>query len=108
MPKIEVPGKGTFEVASGTKLVLALEDNGVDILHRCGGVAKCTTCRVEVISGYPGVVNELEQTARQAKGVTDEHIRLSCQCFVHDDLVIKPLMTVSESGMEAGPRPAEN
>jgi ferredoxin len=50
MPKITAEtaaGLVAFEAEEGRKLVLALEDNGVDILHRCGGNAKCTTCRVE-------------------------------------------------------------
>lgn len=37
MPKITVEGRGTFEVEADKKLVLALEDSGVDVLHRCGG-----------------------------------------------------------------------
>jgi ferredoxin len=105
MPKIEVVGKGVFEVEEGKKLVLCLEDNGVDILHRCGGNARCTTCRVEILEGDPGPMTEAEITARQNKGVTDETIRLSCQIRVHSDLKVRPLMTVSESGMDAGPRP---
>jgi len=36
MPTIQIEGRGSYEVVEGTKLVLALEDNGVDILHRCG------------------------------------------------------------------------
>jgi ferredoxin len=43
MPKIQVEGKGTFGGEEGKKLVLCLEDNSVDILHRCGGNAKCTS-----------------------------------------------------------------
>jgi len=107
MPKIEVIGKGTFEAEEGTKLVLALEDNGVDILHRCGGNARCTTCRVEVLAGDPGVMGEAEAQLRQMKGITQYNVRISCQIRVHSDLTVKPLMTVSESGMEAGPRPTE-
>ena len=52
MPKVEAEtasGAQTVEAAEGRKLVLALEDGGIDILHRCGGNAKCTTCRVEVL-----------------------------------------------------------
>ena len=41
MPFVTVLGHGTFEVEKGKKLVLALEDNGIHILHRCGGEAKC-------------------------------------------------------------------
>ena len=54
MPRIEAEaadGTKTFEAEQGRKLVLAIEDNGIDILHRCGGNAKCTTCRVEVLAG---------------------------------------------------------
>ena len=51
MPYVTVIGGGTFEVEKGKKLVLALEDNGVGILHRCGGNAICTTCSVEVLAG---------------------------------------------------------
>ena len=46
MPYINVLGHGTFEVEEGKKLMLALKDQGIHILHRCGGQAKCTTCRV--------------------------------------------------------------
>ena len=39
MPKLEVEGKGTFDVPEGKRLVLAIEeDAGVDILHRCGAM----------------------------------------------------------------------
>ena len=32
MPKLTIEGAGTFDVKEGTKLVLAIEDNGVHIL----------------------------------------------------------------------------
>lgn len=51
MPYVTVFDQGTFEVEMGKKLVLALEDNDINILHRCGGKAKCTTCRVEILAG---------------------------------------------------------
>ena len=44
----------SVEVASGKRLVLAIEqDAKVDVLHACGGNARCTTCRVEFIEGEP-------------------------------------------------------
>ena len=51
-------GTLAFEAEDGKKLVLAIEDNGIDILHRCGGNARCTTCRVEVLDGDPGPIEE--------------------------------------------------
>jgi ferredoxin len=43
----------TFEAPDGKRLVLAIEDAGVPILHRCGGKARCTTCRVTFNEGEP-------------------------------------------------------
>ena len=44
MPRLEVEGVGEFDVEEGKRLILAIEqDAGVDILHRCGANAKCTT-----------------------------------------------------------------
>ncbi|MED0981101.1 2Fe-2S iron-sulfur cluster-binding protein [Bacillus paramycoides] len=106
MPKLTVEGTGTFDINEGTKLVLALEDNGVHILHRCGGKARCTTCRVEVIAGdFCDPTND-EKQAITEKGIED-HLRLSCQMRVHKDITVRPILTVENSGLDAGPRPAE-
>ena len=54
MPKLTVEGFSTVDVETGKRLVLAIEqDARVDILHACGGNARCTTCRVEFVSGEP-------------------------------------------------------
>jgi len=50
----------TFEAPDGTKLVLAQEENGVDIPHKCGGYAKCTTCQVQFDVGEPSSKTEAE------------------------------------------------
>ena len=48
----------TVEVESGKRLVLAIEqDAHVDVLHACGGNARCTTCRVEFIDGEPASID---------------------------------------------------
>ncbi|SDP11415.1 2Fe-2S iron-sulfur cluster binding domain-containing protein [Paenibacillus sp. yr247] len=107
MPTIQVVGKEAFQVEEGKKLVLSLMDHGIDILHRCGGNARCTTCRVEIIEGDAGPMNEVETALRETKGITEENIRLSCQIHVHTDLTVKPLMTASETGMDPGPRPVD-
>lgn len=111
MPKITVTGQGTFEVENGKKLVLALEDNGVNILHRCGGRAKCTTCRVEVLAGNYLEITNKEKVAFANKGLEDHFIddclRLSCQIFVNGDITVRPIMTVENTDLAAGPRPAD-
>ncbi|OZB95275.1 2Fe-2S iron-sulfur cluster-binding protein [Paenibacillus sp. XY044] len=107
MPTIQVEGREAILAEEGQKLVLALEDNGVDILHRCGGNARCTTCRVEVLEGDAGPVGEAEAAILSTKGIHEPNIRLSCQIRVHTDLTVKPVMTVSESGMDPGKRPLD-
>lgn len=110
MPRIEAEiatGVVRFDAEKERKLVLALEDNGVDILHRCGGNAKCTTCRVEILAGDPGEMNEAEKNRLAAESDLAENIRLSCQVRVIDDLKIKVIRQASVSGLDAGPRPSE-
>lgn len=100
-------GTVAFEGEEGKKLVLCLEDNGVDILHRCGGNARCTTCRVEVLSGDPGEIGEAEKAILATKTDLNDHTRLSCQVRLMDDLHVKVINQASVKGIDAGPRPAE-
>ena len=100
-------GTVAFEAEEGRKLVLCLEDNGVDILHRCGGNAKCTTCRVEVLTGDPGEIGDAEKAILASKTDLGDHTRLSCQVRLIDDLHVKVIRQASVEGMDAGGRPAE-
>ena len=111
MPKVTAEtatGAREFEAEAGRKLVLAIEDNGVDILHRCGGKAKCTTCRVEVLAGDPGEMGEAERTRLAAETGLAENIRLSCQVRVVDGLRVRVIRQASVDGIDAGPRPSED
>ncbi len=110
MPKIQAEianGLQEFEAPEGKKLVLAIEDAGIDILHRCGGNARCTTCRVEVLAGDPGEMGELERNRLAVEAELAENIRLSCQIHAHDDLKVRVVNQASVRGMDAGPRPLD-
>ncbi|MCT8137978.1 (2Fe-2S)-binding protein [Anaerobacillus sp. CMMVII] len=107
MATINVIDYLSFEGEEGKKLVHVLEDNGVDILHRCGGKAKCTSCRVEVIEGDFGPISEQEQQTLANKGHNGDNIRLSCQVRVSGDATVKAVMTKTNSNLEPGPRPEE-
>jgi ferredoxin len=89
----------------GKKLVLALEDAGIDILHRCGGNARCTTCRVEILEGEPGEMGELERNRLAMESELAPNVRLSCQIRVYDDLKVRVINQASVREMDAGPRP---
>ncbi|MHA2211502.1 MAG: 2Fe-2S iron-sulfur cluster-binding protein [Candidatus Thorarchaeota archaeon] len=50
-----------FTVETGTKLLKALIDNEIDIVHSCGGKAKCTTCRFTARKGIPRKVTQAQK-----------------------------------------------
>jgi ferredoxin len=108
MPRIEAEtasGTQVFEAEAGKKLVLAIEDAGIDILHRCGGNARCTTCRVEILAGEPGEMQELERNRLAMENDLGDNVRLSCQIRVNSDLKVHVINQASVRGMDPGPRP---
>src|SRR6478735_6724324 len=93
-------GTVAFETDEGRKLVLAIEDNGIDILHRCGGNARCTTCRVEVLSDNVGTRTEDEAAILSTKdGITD-NMRLSCQIRLSEDIHVRVVNQASVMGID--------
>lgn len=105
MPKLTVEDVGTFDVAEGKRLVLALSDEaGVDQLHACGGNARCTTCRVEFVSGEPDQMTEAEKSVLSARGLTG--VRLSCQIACDHDMTVRAISRLAGSGRaDPGGRP---
>lgn len=104
MPTVTVENEKSFEVEAGTKLVLALEDNGIDVLHRCGGLARCTTCRVEIVDGDVSPISEAEIEALEEPELI-EKFRLSCQIHVQSDLTVRVAKRAHIEDITPGPRP---
>jgi ferredoxin len=110
MPKLTVESVGEFDVPAGKRLVNALIDEAkIDQLHACGGNARCTTCRVQFISGEPPRMTEAEKAALAAKGlIGTPGLRLSCQITCDHDMQMKATSRFAGSGRkDAGPRPAD-
>jgi len=110
MPRITAEtaaGTDAFDCDAGRRLVLCIEDHGIDILHRCGGNARCTTCRVEILAGDPGPIGEPEAAILGTKSDLGDHTRLSCQIRVIDDLHVKVINQASVAGIDPGTRPEE-
>lgn len=106
MPKVAV-GDKTIEAPEGRRLVLAIESMGVPIGHRCGGNARCTTCRVEFLSGEPPTMTQAEY-----KRLVDRNLfgsaRLSCQIVCDHDMSVRPLVTAETNPAwngDTGPAP---
>jgi ferredoxin len=97
MSKLSVEGYGTFEVPADKRLVLAIEqDAKVDIMHACGGNARCTTCRVEFVSGEPSAMTVAEKQVLTAKGLTG--VRLSCQMLCDHDMTVRAISRLEGTG----------
>src|SRR5258707_9787118 len=107
MATIDAEGIKSFDAEQGKKLVLAIEDAGIDILHRCGGNARCTTCRVEILDGVPGEMGEIERNRLAVEAELADNIRLSCQIHINGDLKVRVINQASVRGMDAGPHPRE-
>ena len=107
MPTITVEGETPFEAEQGKKLVLAIEDAGIDIMHRCGGFARCTSCRVEFIEGEPAEYDPIEHQSLEEDGLLGQ-VRLSCQIRLGDqDMTVRVVNRASIAGVPAGDRPED-
>jgi ferredoxin len=97
MPTLTVEGFKSATVEPGKRLVLAIEqDAGVDILHACGGNARCTTCRVEFVRGEPAKMTRAEKTKLEERGLTG--VRLSCQIVLDQDMTVRATSRLEGSG----------
>jgi len=107
--KLTIEGVGVSEVADGRRLILAIQDAGVDILHRCGGNSRCTTCRCEILEGDAGPMTEAEAERLGRLEDRPANLRLSCQVQVRDDLTVRVLRRLSDNPdmADAGPEVIE-
>ncbi len=107
MPKLIVEGFPPVDVGADRRLVLAIEqDAHVDILHACGGFARCTTCRVEFIEGEPTRMTKAEKERLEARALTG--VRLSCQILCDHDMTVRAVSRLAGSGRaDPGAAPAD-
>ncbi|MEP6673297.1 MAG: adenylate/guanylate cyclase domain-containing protein [Chthoniobacter sp.] len=82
MPVSALPGKTLLEVAL---------EAGVPLFHDCGGLARCTTCRVRVVEGALPVRTVDEAEIARMHNWPDE-IRLACQLQSANDLRVERIM----------------
>lgn len=105
MPKVTVDGH-TGEFTAETRLVNAIRTAGVAIGHRCGGFARCTTCRVTFTAGEPQVMTSAEFSKLHDAGLYGQY-RLACQILCEQDMEVTASMTQQSQGWtDTGPEPA--
>ncbi len=103
MPKLSV--NGISQDLSEQRLVLAIKHLGVNIGHRCGGNAKCTTCRVSFIGGEPDTMTQAEYSKLKEKELLGQY-RLSCQIVCNQDMdILAPMVLENQNWTDTGVQP---
>lgn len=104
-PKVSVTYNNTVKKSApaGLTLLEISRETGVPHASVCGGRARCSTCRVRIVSGAetlpPADAHELKALSRA--GITSPDVRLACQIRPYDELSIIPLVP---AGRVAGRR----
>lgn len=83
MYKIDFKGEKVIEIKDTQTILEASLAAGIPHYHECGGKAKCSTCRVLVLTGGHNLTapNEKELLLKKLLGF-NENIRLACQTKV--------------------------
>lgn len=98
MPKVTYFHEVTLDdVQAGQTLLDISIHHRIPHLHQCGGRARCTTCRVQILDGLSNVSspNPIEQAVASQRG-WDEFTRLACQTHVNGDVVVRRLLDNSQ------------
>ena len=84
-----LPSGAEQEIDSQTTLREAAHLAGVDVHDRCGGMGACCNCVVTVVSGMENICTKT--IIEEAVFYLDAADRLSCQCKITGDVVIKTI-----------------
>src|SRR5215470_4186294 len=97
--------KRLLSAPSGTTLLKAAHDGGIDVTATCGGRGRCTSCRIKFIAGTippPTLADEVQL----GDDLVREGYRLACQCRVDEPLTVQLAPPLEEQAFQilgAGP-----
>lgn len=88
-----LPDDISFPCRAGESILEAALRAGLPMAHACGGNARCSTCRIWLLSGqsYVSPPNDLEARLKERLGL-DPDIRLACQLRPRADLSFRRLV----------------
>ncbi len=94
-PKVRVTyGEGlSVEAAPGASLLDISRDNKIGHVSVCGGRARCSTCRVMVLSGAEGLSRVGPAERKLLEKINAEpNMRLACQARVTGNVDVRPMI----------------
>jgi len=93
MPKIVIQNLNNKEIYLNNEdksLLDIIHSNDIDWMHACGKKGRCTTCKAVVLDGTKNLSSISDAERKYLKlNKLKEGERLSCQCKVIGDIVIK-------------------
>jgi adenylate cyclase len=97
MPTIIYQNEKVVEADTATTILQASLQNGIPHTHVCGGNARCSTCRVLVLSGLEHCCprNEKEQKMADRRNFSPT-VRLACQTSIGGDVTLRRLVIDNE------------
>jgi adenylate cyclase len=100
-PHLTHPSGRTMAILPGATVLETLRANGIPHASVCGGRARCTTCRIRVVSGLAMLPEPagLEAAALARIGAT-EGMRLACQIRPTADISVTPLLAADASAAD--------
>jgi len=84
--KIEINGEKTITVSAGGTLLNALSQESLFLPSACGGGGTCAVCKCQIFEGGGEILPT--ETGHINKREQKEHVRLSCQVKVKNDMKI--------------------
>jgi adenylate cyclase len=97
MPRVRYLDGPTFDLEPGETVLEASIRGGIDHRHACGGNARCSTCRIEVLEG----IEHCPEARLSERVVLAIHrlappVRLACQLRPEGDLKVRVLLRESD------------
>jgi len=88
-----LPDEAALPIKNAKSLLELCLAHRIPLTHACGGLARCSTCRVLVLDGveHCNARNEAEQDMANRLGF-DEHVRLACQTQISGPARVRRLV----------------
>ncbi len=105
-PKITVtyPGNRQVRAAPGASILEISRMNGVPHMAVCGGRARCSTCRIRILSAQEHLPEMgAAETTVLTRISADEDVRLACQLRPTSDIRIEPLVPAGNTVFASRP-----
>jgi 2Fe-2S ferredoxin len=89
-----LPSGKSYDVASGTSLLKALQSVGEPINSKCGGEGRCDACHLHVTVGRKSLskIQRAENEKLDATVGVSSNSRLACQAILGEEAVTVQLL----------------